>query len=468
MRQLAKWLVCLIVILHGTAFADNQTSTVSDVQSQNSLPFRVIIEQMNFQLPVGFHSGVIGTFRGLWILIAGRTNGLHGFDPAGNFPPDKQNTTIYVVNPATGSVIGRALSDASSGLTQQQIDTLSVTSPQAYQDGTTLYMTGGYGFNAGDASYSTKPVLTAFNLPGVVNWVMGKANTTLASNIQQLYNPIFQITGGRMYKVGDVTQLVFGQNFIGPYTTSGNGEYSKQIRRFQIVTSKQLSVNILPSLPQIPDPSYRRRDFNLLPTLLNKNNLLKEGLVAYSGVFTLTGGVWTVPVVIDENGNSTMADPNLSTTFAQAMNQYVCPTASLYSGHTLNMYHIFFGGLSYGFFSSGTFQTDTEIPFINQVTTIKMDANGSFTQYLMNSEYPVIISTGSNPGNQLLFGAGGVFIPSSRISHYNNRVINLDSIREPTILGYIIGGIQSTLPNTNTQADSSASPYIFKVTLVPL
>ena len=188
--------------------------------------------------------------------------------------------------------------------------------------------------------------------------------------------------------------------------------------------------------------------------------------MAYAGVFTLSTGVWTVPVVIDDTGMPTMADPNLPTTFKQGMNHYICATASLYSKKYTNMYHLFFGGISYGFYSNGVFETDSEIPFINQVTTIQMDKNGKFSQYLMNGQYPVIKSTRTNPGNTLLFGAGAYFIPNN-ILKYANGVISLDNIRQPTVIGYIVGGIQSTLPNTNVMADSAASPYVFKVTLVP-
>ena len=46
------------------------------------------------------------------------------------------------------------------------------------------------------------------------------------------------------------------------------------------------------------------------------------------------------------------------------------------------------GGLSFGFFFTRR-RTETDpIPFINQVTTIKHDENGVFSQYLMNAEYP--------------------------------------------------------------------------------
>jgi hypothetical protein len=270
-----------------------------------------------------------------------------------------------------------------------------------------------------------------------------------------------------MFRLGSLTQLVFGQNFTGVYSGGADGEYSKQVRQFLIGDNNgQLSVDIYPSKPTIPNPNFRRRDLNVVPVLLNNNNLLEYGLVAYSGVFTVDTGIWTVPVVIKEQGDPIMANPNLPSTFKQGMNNYSSATAGLYSRRNASMYNILFGGISYGYYDNGVFTTDTEIPFINQITTVKMDKDGNFTQYLMNSEFPVILSTQTNPGNPLLFGAGAYFI-TNNILKYPNDVISLDSIRRETIIGYIVGGIQSTLPNTNTMQDSSASPYVFKVKLIP-
>lgn len=469
-KTVAHLLICFALGLQ-TTFAggtNNQTNDLSPINSEASLPFSVEISLANFQLPQGFHSGALGVFQGKWIFIAGRINGLHGFG-ADPFPTDQQNTTIFVVNPATGTVTSRSLTDPSSGLSQSQIDSLSVTSPQWYQEGNTLYMTGGYGFDTNSGIYNTKPILTAFNLPGILQWVMHPENTNLSvvKNIQQIYNPIFQIAGGEMFNLGGTTQLVFGQNFTGEYTDGSNGDYSEQVRQFKIKNMfGHIAVDIYPSIPQIPNPNYRRRDLNIMPVLLNNNNLLKYALVAYAGVFTLDSGVWTVPVVIDDTGTPSMADPSLPSTFKQGMNQYVCATAGLYSRRNASMYNIFFGGMSYGFYDGDTFTTDPEIPFINQVTTVQINKYGQFSQYLMNNQYPVILSTGANPGNQLLFGAGAYFI-NNNISMYPNGVINLDNIRQPTVIGYIVGGIQSTLPNTNVDSDSSASPYVFTVTLVP-
>lgn len=473
MKHLPKALVCCFAYFTlgiSTAFATlNQTDDLSPILPGSQLPFRVSIELANFQLPTGFHSGAVGIFQNYWIFIAGRVNGMHGFgnDP---FPADQQNTRVYVVNSTTGAVSSRSLLDRSSGLNQKQIDALSVTSPEMFQDGTTLYMTGGYGIDTATATFQTQPVLTAFNLPGIVEWVIHPENTnnTILKNMTQIYDPLFQVTGGRMYKLGNTMQLVFGQTFTGVYTSGSNGTYSQQIRKFQLnSTNGQLTVSMQNPVPNNPNPNYRRRDMNIVPVLLNKNNTLEYGLVAYSGVFTVPGGIWTVPVIIDQDGNPSMADPSLPTTFKQGMNNYACATAGLYSRKNASMYNIFFGGLSYEFYSGGTFQVDAEVPFINQVTTIKIDRDRNFTQYLMDAQYPTILSTTVNPGNTMLFGAGSYFVPSN-ISQYPNRVLNLDTIRSATVIGYIVGGIQSTVGNTSVPLiETFASPYIFKVTLTP-
>ena len=108
-------------------------------------------------------------------------------------------------------------------------------------------------------------------------------------------------------------------------------------------------------MPASPQANFRRRDLNIVPALFNNNNTLIPGLIAYAGVFTLTDGVWTVPVTINGLSDPSMSDPTLPSTFQQAMNQYVCATASLYSRKFTSMYHIFFGGISFGYFSGGVF-----------------------------------------------------------------------------------------------------------------
>lgn len=452
--------------------ADNQTPDTSSIYPENDLPFRIQIEQADFSLPNGLHSGVKATYKGKWLFLAGRTNGMHSFNfDNNNFPPSMQNQVVYVVDPVKKTVVSKSLTDPSSGLTQHQVDLLSVTSPQYYRTGQTLYITGGYGVDTSSGLFSTKDVLTAINVPGLIHWVLDAyPGETAAQHIRQISDPIFRVTGGYMTKIGHTTLLVFGQNFQGFYLPSSSGEYTEQIRRFKIYDNgKKLAVKILPSKPLIQEPNYRRRDLNVVPIVQVKCGFSVPALTALSGVFTLTGGIWTIPVIISANGNSTTKDANDPEAFKQGMNNYACATLGLFSRRHEEMYTLLLGGLSYGFFDNGVFETDEEIPFINQVTTIKLDKHGDFKQYIMSGQYPVIISTQSNPGNPLLFGAGAYMIQNPSLPAYRNGVLKLDGLcKEPVLLGYIVGGIQSTLPNTNVASDSAASSYIFKVTLVPV
>jgi hypothetical protein len=475
MKGFTKALTSLLissVLCSGTALASttgNQTDNYSPILPNSNLPFTVNIQLANFQLPVGLHSGVMGVYHGIWVFIAGRIAGMHNFNATNNFPTSGQNFSIWVVNPATGQVSSRSLSDASSGLSQPQIDALSVTSPEGYQDGNTLFIAGGYGWDTATGNLDTKPVLTALNLPGVIQWVTSPCcNYSLARNIMQTSDPLFQIAGGEMYKLGNVTQLAFGENFTGQMNPSSNGDYSQQVRQFQIVNGRgQLAYQSLPSIPSMQNPNFRRKDLNVVPVILNVNNMLQYAYIALSGVFTSQNGVWNAPVIMNTNSDPVMPDVTLPSTFLQSMNNYNCATVGLYSKSTANMYTVLFGGMTYGFYLNGTFQTDSEIPFTNEVTTIKIDQSGNMSQYLMDNIYPNIISTTANPGNQLLFGAEAYFVPAN-IPMYPNGVINLDNIRSPTVIGYIVGGIASSVPNTSDPStDTFASPFVFTVTLAP-
>ena len=452
-------------LLHPT---NNQTDDLSPILVNQSVPFKVTIESAEFILPGGIHSAASAQCGSNYLFITGRTNGLHGFaDDNNDFPPSLQNSTVFVINPCTKTVQSRSLYDPLSGLNQEQIDTLSVTSPQSYQSGNTLYITGGYGVETSTGNFSTKDTLTAIDVSGLIHWVTNPNCSSRASKyIRQISNPVFQVTGGAMYQFGQCpTLLIFGQNFIGFYTTSSNGLYTQQVRKFHIVDDgKCLDVVVHESTT--PDPNYRRRDLNIIPIIETNCKKKTPAYVALSGVFTLDTGIWTVPVEITASGTPSMADPSLESTFKQGMNNYVSAHVELLSKNG-EMYSILFGGITFGFFQNGQFMTDSGIPFTNQVTAIKRSKNGQYQQFLLPNQYPTIVSTESNPGNTLLFGAGAKFIIAPDVPVFSNGVLNLAKIKKRTVIGYIIGGIQSTVPNTSTISDSAASPHIFKVTLIP-
>lgn len=472
-----KAIIALLILLTGSevhsTISGNQTDALSTIlPAGTSVPFSISIQQANFSLPNGIHSFLSATNNGKWLLITGRTNGMHTFNPDNNFPPSSQNSTVYVVDPVNQIVFTKSLYDATSGLSQAQIDLLSVTSAQAIQKGNTMYITGGYGVDTASGLFNTKQSLIAIDVPGLMHWVTnGSSGETAVQYIRITSHPFAQVTGGFMYQPNAhlPTQLVFGQNFAISYDGSGtqSGNYTQQVRCFTILDNgTQLS--LLPRTSENPNPNYRRRDLNVVPIIQRIGNQYQQSLLALSGVFTTQVGIWTVPVQIFQDGTTFMPDPTLDSTFKQGMNNYASANAGFYSPKSNNMFITLLGGITYGFFQNGVFEVDPEIPFTNEVTTIKIDSSGNFQQYLMAGQYPTILSTQSNPGNTLLFGAAATFFPVEDLPAYSNGVFQLDALgTSPTLIGYIVGGIQSTLPNTNVATDSAASPYIFEVILNP-
>ncbi len=451
-----------LTALLSSLFADNQTETLSPIFPEDTLPFTIEVNEASFSLPTGLQAYASAIYQGKWILLAGRTNGLHGFSDVGNnFPPNFQNTEVFVIDPSSGLSLSRSLEE--SGLERSVIDCLSVTAPEFFQEGRILYLVGGYGINTLTEEMETKSTLTAIDLKKLIAWV-DHQNSSLTSAIKQVSHPYLQVTGGALFRASPHHPflLTLGQNFSGLYRDGSNGIYTQQIRTFWL-NDMNGKLTLLANPSNETKPDYRRRDLNVVPILRDN----RFAYVAFAGVFTLTTGVWTVPITINPDGSSVEPNPLDPSTFKQGMNQYNCASFGLYSTKSKEMFVIFPGGISFGYYQNGVFATDSEFPFINQITTVKIDKKNNFTQYLMNSEYPTIPSTGSNPGNPLLFGAEATFFPKDGIPLYRNGVIQLDKIKEPMVIGYIAGGIMSTLPNTNTISDSTSSPYVFTVTLTP-
>jgi len=514
MNQRAFFLVFFSIIVRLNCFGQcppctNQTPNFTIPLPEDSLPYRVTVEQADFSLPVGLQSFSHAVYKGEWLFIGGRTNGLHNVDntdptPAANsFPASQQNTVVYVVNPQKKTSYSRSLSDPTSKLTQAQIDILSVTNALFYQtlNKDTLYIVGGYGIDTASQTMETKPALTAIDVPELIKWVKKSSKSKSASKcIRFAFNPVLQLTGGMMMQLNEHEPflLAFGQNFAGFYVQTSEGSYSQQVRSIQIIDNGR-DLYVQPYHLPAPLATYRRRDLNVVPIVKKKGNTLAMAYLALSGVFTLGGGstpgAWTVPIEIEPNGSSHMLDPANPNTLAQAMNNYTCANVGLYSQKKNSMYTLLFGGISAAIFSDGdcenscialipnagtTFTTCCNLPFVNDISTIEIDKNGKFSQYLMSSKFPTI--SVPNPGALFCsddpfppdspriyyFGANAAFIPNEKIETYPNQVIQFDELgNKPVFIGYIVGGIASTILDTNCDSDTIASPYIFKVTISP-
>lgn len=495
----------------------NQTSNLTLPLPEDSLPYRVTIEQADFMLPAGIHSFAYAVHEGEWLLIAGRTNGLHNVDntdPNNNpFLPSQQNINVFVVNPKTKITYYRSLYDPSAKLSQAQIDLLSTSNTLFYhaKQKNTLYVVGGYGIDTASNTMGTKQALTAIDIPNLIQWVKNpEKSKSAAACVRTIFDPIFQLTGGVMLQSNEHEPylLAFGQNFDGNYTASSEGSYSRQIRPIQIIDNGH-SLFVQKHPQPTPLSYYRRRDLNVIPIVKKKGKSLTMSFAALSGVFTPADannnpGAWTIPIEIDPDGSSRMQDPNNPNTFAQAMNNYSCPTLGLYSAKKNQMYTLLFGGISASLFSDGSncntdsnpqcnactawlpakgsiFTPCCNLPFSNDITTIEIDKHGVYRQYMMSGTYPIInsnppVCSGFTPmtcsGDPLqtiyYFGANAVFIPTEGLPTFPNGVIALDRLgSKPVFVGYIVGGIASTILDTNCTTDTQASFYVFKVTISP-
>jgi hypothetical protein len=493
-----KILLCLAAMC--CLYGQNQTSYVNYPLPEDDLPFRLSIEIAPFTLPNGLQAFVSGLYKDEYVLLSGRSFGLHGFQ-GDTFPVVSQNMTVYVLNLTTGNTISRSLADPSSQLTQDQIDQLSTTNALFFQGhgSNTLYMVGGYGINTATGQRETKSVLTAIDLPSLIKWVKQVPKCKSAAKcIRQVSHPLLQVTGGVMWQFNahQPALLGFGQNFSGNYVnTLSNGDYTYQIRPFQVIdTGKSLYVQ--PYNQPAPNALYRRRDLNIVPAIRKAGSTLQQFLIAYGGVFTpgANFGAWTIPIEIEPDGSAKSLDTSNPNTFAQGMNNYECANLGLYSSKTGDMYTIFFGGISFlyslngGLYApGGSFCQDSGLGFTNDVTAIRRDSSGNYSQYYLSATFPAItptfgtcppptfpltcLSVTTNASPVLLFGASSFFLAFPNLPYYPNDVLNLDQLgSSPVLLGYIVGGIASSAQETCSETgnvDTRPSQYIFSVTLIP-
>ena len=67
------------------------------------------------------------------------------------------------------------------------------------------------------------------------------------------------------------------------------------------------------------------------------------------------------------------------------------------------------------------------------------------------------------------YGAGAAFYANPALSTYCNGVIRLNKQSGPTVVGYMYGGIYSTVQSTapGTFSQTGASNQVFQITLTP-
>lgn len=415
--------------------------------AQNAtIPFSVRLEKIEIKDLPGLQSYAFATWGNKWILVGGRTDGLHRRQPFAAFNEAGMNKFIYVVDIKKGKVLKQDLNSLPVTIAEQ----LQSTNMQFYQDGQWLVLTGGYGFSPSTKKFFTHPYISFINIPELIRLI--EKGKSIASSFIQLKDEKFAVTGGRLLKIDSVYYLAGGQKFNGRYNPHGPDhgpgfvqEYTNAIRRFSFsINNRKPQINHLTEW--YDSFQLHRRDYNLLPQRDENDKLY---LTMFSGVFQ-HGKDLPFKTIVDIWPDGYQ----LKNGFEQQFSNYHTASLPIFNRDDKSMYSIFFGGIAQRYISPAADTiTDNDVPFVNTISVIARKKNGVYEHVL-----PVTMPgyTGASaefiPANQKLFSKG-ILVIGSRLS-------------KPIHAGYIYGGIQSTGKNIfwqNSGGESSASSVIWKI-----
>jgi hypothetical protein len=479
---------------------------LSLAQTPALLPFQVDLVEVRFPGAPALHSFAAAQLNGKWLFIGGRTNGIHSFDPLpiNNFPPSQANHWVWVVDPGQSRAVSVDLYDQNITPPLGLIaDALSSNNTQSFQEGNTLYIIGGYGYNRAKDMMQTFPMLTAINVPGIIEAVESGTAANIVPHIRQGQpDDRLKVTGGELEKIGDNYFLVFGQRFDGLYNPADVGndqQYTDEVRIFTIVDdgtnppsiANYTTIPAPPPEPGDPQPNqFHRRDLNVLPAIRSPNGT--PGINVYGGVFTTAFTPYLNPIYINSDGSTHSAAIDRS--FNQYMNQYDTARMVLFDAVQGNLYTVFFGGISYGVLGpdvassaqaraeprvpyadliqveaksdSNGFRLDPNIPFIDQTTAITLRADGTSQQCVLAQRYQLKLTPKRLLPERL--GTNARIIPAPHVPAFDNGVIKLRSLQDPTLVGYLYGGMRTNDENPTGTGQSFASNRIFEVLVTPI
>jgi hypothetical protein len=397
----------------------------------------------------GYHSFAYATYGSKWLLIGGRTNGLHGLNSNSNFETEYANNNIIVIDTVDWQWSTASLNQ----LSVAHADPLRSTNMQFSQKGDRLYIVGGYGWDSTNAMFTTFPFITAVDVPGLINAV--ETGDSISPHLGFYLDSSMAVSGGELEEINDTFYIVGGHKFEGRYSDQNNGQftqtYTDAIRSFTIV-------DIVPSGPfgpfnqsEIIDTNnFHRRDLNVVKLEFDEG----PQLAILGGVFRKDKNLpFTKPMYFD--GQNTQ----VFTTVNQRYNQYTSANFTIYDdwAGTNDNAVILIGGM-------GTHKTndayDSLVPFVKTVSLLNFSTNGpdslfgmwSWEKQFYNDSLPGYLGT-----NAIFVLGNGVDTTHGAISRSYLPFL-FDEPRK--FVGYLFGGIRGTAPNN---AVSSANDTIYRV-----
>lgn len=256
--KFAKFLTCFlpVVLLLNQVIAQPGISVILQPVTIPGLP--------------GLQSFAAAQFDGKWVIIGGRTEGLHQRQPFSSFLSTYNNTNIYVVDPVTLQVWSSSVTNLPFPLNEQLQSTNMCFTEKADR----MYIVGGYGYSASINNHKTYNSFIDINLPGLINAIIN--GSTIAPFFRRIDNDFFAVTGGQLGKIGDFFMLVGGQRFDGRYNPNNGPSftqaYTDQIRKFKIYDDgTNISItqqSVITDINQL-----HRRDYNMAPQVFPDGSL---------------------------------------------------------------------------------------------------------------------------------------------------------------------------------------------------
>ncbi|MDQ3046420.1 MAG: T9SS type A sorting domain-containing protein [Bacteroidota bacterium] len=403
-------------------------------------PFTFEIQAIPGTNLAGLHSFAFAQSGDKWLFIGGRTNGLHGLNSSGGFPPEYKNENVIVIDTSTWTSYSADLNQLSYAIA----DPMRSTNMQYIQDGNFLYMLGGYGYDSVASMFVTFPKLTAIHVDNIISAVINAQ--PIAPHIRQVADTNLQVCGGEMGKIGSDFYLLFGHNFGGRYTDPPSPlwtqTYSDRIKKFNI-NDDGTTITLSNYSYFLDTTNYHRRDLSSGPVVRPDGSF---GLGAYGGVFRREENIpFLEPITVEASG--TTVSP-----YEQTMSHYSCALIPVYDSVTQKMYSTFLGGISLNDYnpSTGLIVYDSLVPFISDITTLTVNSDATAEECVLPLQMPGLLGTNAK------------FILNNNLSIYSNEVIRFRDLPASynVLAGYMFGGIRAQQGNFGL---SAANDTIYRV-----
>jgi hypothetical protein len=438
MKNLAQLTLALLILFSFFSCSDSRPDYLLHIE----------INEITIPDAPALNTYVNAVHEGQWLIIGGRTDGLHDHRPDRSYPIDKSNNKVFVIDPANREVWSASLESLSQNLFEQ----LQSTGMSFYQEGNVLTLLGGYGWSDSKEDYITFPYLVQVDVAGLMRAI--RNGQKIDQFFYQVMNQDMAVSGGYLGKIGEEFYLVFGQRFDGRYSTQPNKghrqEYTNEIRKFRM--EKESGTTVISDLKKVRDTvHFHRRDYNLLPQIFPNG---KFGYTAFSGVFQYERNFpWLYPVNIFEDNYEVVES------FEQQFSNYHSACVPVFRKSVNQMDNLFFGGMARFVpdAETGEVINDPLVPSVNTISQVSRFSDGSLKEGVHNIKMPGLL------------GASANFIPAQNIPFLNSKIVDYDNLpRGKTLIGYIYGGLESSHPNIFLRpvGTSKSTNRIFEVFII--